>query len=46
MLFGRLTALVLLLNIMRSWGASYFIEADAENQQGELKHFWRSSGFW
>lgn len=44
--FKSLTVLVLLLNITRSSGASYMIVADVEKQLGDLKHFWRSSGFW
>ncbi|XP_056889268.1 alpha-L-iduronidase isoform X1 [Takifugu flavidus] len=45
MQFKSFTGLVLLMNIMRSSGASYMIVADVEKQLGDLKHFWRSSGF-
>ncbi|CAG12584.1 unnamed protein product [Tetraodon nigroviridis] len=45
MLFKCLPALVLLLNVVGSRGASYVIRSDAEKELRELRHFWRSSGF-
>lgn len=34
-----------LLNIIETSGASYIITVDVGSQVGDLKHFWRSSGF-
>uniref|UniRef100_A0AAQ5XU23 Alpha-L-iduronidase n=1 Tax=Amphiprion ocellaris TaxID=80972 RepID=A0AAQ5XU23_AMPOC len=45
MVCKTLSVLVLLLNISAASGGSYVITVDVGNPTGDLKHFWRSTGF-
>lgn len=45
MLWGTLSLLVFLLKICQTLGDSYEVSVDVGTPTGELKHFWRSTGF-
>uniref|UniRef100_A0A672JDS7 Alpha-L-iduronidase n=1 Tax=Salarias fasciatus TaxID=181472 RepID=A0A672JDS7_SALFA len=45
MLWRTFSLLVFLLRISQTSGASYVVSVDAGTARGDLKHFWRSTGF-